>query len=104
MCRNGRALHFPSNDYRKWHKQASEQLLLQKPSSLFGTSKLGTDIRIVFFAHDARKYDLTNKAESIMDCLVDNGFLEDDNYEFVSRLVLEFGGIDRDNPRAEIYG
>lgn len=37
-----------------------------------------------------------------MDFLVDNGLLVDDNWFEVEKLFLEFGGIDRDNPRAEI--
>lgn len=105
--RNNKVMKFPSNDYRTWHKDASQQIELQK-RTLFsgdtGTEKLGTSITIIFYAHDARKYDLSNKAESIMDLLVDCGLLEDDNYEFVSELILKFGGLDRENPRAEIYG
>jgi len=101
----GRLVIAPSTDYSKWHKDATEQIEAQR-SSLFseGTDKLGKEIRIVFFAGDLRKYDLTNKAESIMDLLVDTKLIEDDNYECVPKLTLEFGGLDRDNPRAEIYG
>ena len=101
----GRLMNLPSKDYRDWHKQASQQLEMQKPS-LFeeGLSKLGKEILIILYAHDLRKYDLTNKAESIMDLLVDCGFLEDDNYTCVSKITIQFGGLDRENPRAEIYG
>ena len=35
-----------------------------------------------------RKYDLTNKAESVMDLMVDYGLLEDDNSDNVPLLLL----------------
>ncbi len=37
-----------------------------------------------------------------MDCLVDAGLIVDDNWFFIRKLTLEFGGYDKDNPRAEI--
>lgn len=55
-----------------------------------------------FFAGDNRKFDLTNKAESIMDTLVDAGLLTDDNYSVVSELILKFGGVEKDEARCEI--
>ncbi len=99
----GRCILVPNKLYKQWHKDAMAQI---DQSSLFTQriEQLGKEIRIVIYAPDARKFDLTNKAESIMDLLVDAKILEDDNYEFVPRLILEFGGIDRENPRAEIYG
>lgn len=57
---------------------------------------------IEFYLPDARKTDLTNKAESIMDLLVDNGIIEDDNCHVVPFISLYYFGIDRVNPRAEI--
>jgi hypothetical protein len=82
--------------YTDWHKEQSRALLgtppLPNPCSL----------TIVIYLPDARKTDLTNKAESIMDLLVDNAILEDDNWNCVPILLLISGGIDRANPRAEI--
>lgn len=59
-------------------------------------------ITLTFFAGDNRKFDLSNKAESIMDTLVDAGLLEDDNYSVVSELVLKFGGVEKNEARCEI--
>lgn len=103
--KNGRILKFPSNAYQTWHKDAKIQMQEQMPS-LFnqGSGVLeGHALRIVLFAPDLRAFDLTNKAESIMDLLVDTGFMADDNYNVINKLLLEFGGLDRENPRAEIY-
>lgn len=62
-----------------------------------------TDSVIIdFYFPDARKTDLTNKSESIMDLLVDSMILEDDNHVVVPKLILRSKGIDKKNPRAEI--
>jgi hypothetical protein len=94
-CKGNRPLLFPSSNYTKWHKEALVQLK--------GIEAIkGNKITITFFAGDNRKFDLTNKAESIMDTLVDASLLEDDNYSVVSELVLKFGGVDKGNPRCLI--
>ena len=59
-------------------------------------------IHLTIYSENKRKFDLTNKAESIMDLLVDAGILLDDNYEVVPKLILEYGGQDKENPRCEI--
>jgi hypothetical protein len=59
-------------------------------------------ILITFYPPDRNAGDLTNKAESIMDLLVDMEILEDDNWFICSDIHLKFGGVDKQNPRAEI--
>lgn len=59
-------------------------------------------VEITFYPSTLRKSDLTNKAESVMDLLVDVGIIEDDNWFVVGYLNLRFGGKDTENPRAEI--
>jgi Holliday junction resolvase RusA-like endonuclease len=70
----------------------SARVSLKKPES----------IQITVYPPTLRKYDLTNKAESIMDALVDAKIIEDDNVNVVPKLILIHGGKDKDNPRAEI--
>lgn len=91
--RNG--MSFPSSKYTAWHKEASKQLIGQKPIN-------STKLQVTFFAGDNRKFDLSNKFESIADLLVDNGLLEDDNWEYLNDIHLLFGGVDKGNPRALI--
>ncbi len=92
--RTGRS--FPSKEYTAWHKNASIQLI--------GQEKIPTGSYLVlkFYMPDNRKCDLTNKAESIMDCLVDNHLLEDDSWQIIPNLTLSFQGVDKNNPRCEI--
>lgn len=87
----------PSTNYEKWHKQTMAQLWKNRP--------LGREIKsieLVFYPSTKRKFDLTNKAESIMDLLVDAGIIEDDNYTILPKVILRFGKHDKLNPRAEI--
>ncbi|MGI9118433.1 MAG: hypothetical protein ACR2IQ_02700 [Minisyncoccia bacterium] len=91
--RSGRS--FPSAKYTEWHKDASLQLI--------GKPKIETDyLEIHFYFPDNRRCDLTNKAESIMDLLVDNGLLEDDSWQVIPNLRLKFEAVDKDNPRCII--
>lgn len=92
----GRLIISPSTLYEKWHKDALLQLRGQKPI-------MAQELTIKVFAADRRASDLTNRAESVMDTLVDAGLLVDDNWFIISRLTLEFGGVDKANPRAEIF-
>lgn len=99
--KNNRLRSFPSGQYKAWHTEQSWCIARFKPSIPFDRdSKCIVKIRI--FPPDNRAADLTNKAESIMDLLVDNNFIEDDNWFVVSNVYLHFGKVDKDNPRAEV--
>lgn len=93
--RSGRS--FPSTKYTEWHKDASFQIK--------GTEKIpnGSFIFMHFYLPDNRRTDLSNKAESVMDLLVDNGVIEDDCWQVIPKLALEGIKVDKENPRVEIY-
>lgn len=91
-------MNFPSKDYVAWHKQATDQLWGKIPKEPIARA----EITIEIFAPDKRKSDLSNKIESIMDLLVDNKILIDDNWFVCPKINLKFGGVDKDNPRAEV--
>jgi hypothetical protein len=61
------------------------------------------EIQLVFWLPDNRKCDLTNKAESVMDLLVDCEVIEDDCWQVIPKLYLNAAGIDKEDPRVEIY-
>lgn len=92
----GRLVRLPSAKYKEWHKDASLQLIGEK------AIPTPCKLTIEFWFPDARKTDISNKTESIMDLLVDNGILPDDNCIEVPELLLIYRGIDRKNPRAEV--
>lgn len=94
--RSGRS--FPSKKYMEWHKDASAQLQGLKPKKPLEH----VVVQLEFAFPDNRRADLTNKAESIMDLLVDNGFLVDDKWQCVEDIRLRSAGVDRDNPLVRI--
>lgn len=91
--RSGRS--FPSAKYTEWHKDATKQLTGAKAITEKGMT-------LTFYMPDNRRCDLTNKAESVMDLLVDNGLLEDDCWQVTGEVRLIPGGVDKENPRVEI--
>lgn len=98
VCRGRRPMVLPSPAYKSWQEEMMWELKSQDNSKVENISK----IEITFYAPDKRKADKTNKAESVMDLLVDAGIIEDDNWFVFSELVLKFGGVDREFPRAEV--
>lgn len=59
-------------------------------------------VNIKFYFSDDKDKDCTNKAETIMDALVEHQILLDDSFKVVSDVSLN-GLLCRDKPRTEIY-
>jgi crossover junction endodeoxyribonuclease RusA len=56
-----------------------------------------------WYMPDNRKTDLTNKAESIMDLLVDCKIIDDDCWQVIPRIMLDARGVDKENPRVTVW-
>jgi Holliday junction resolvase RusA-like endonuclease len=95
--KGNRQFNIPSQQYRNWHLSASQQLI--------GGKKIvgACEVQITFQMPDNRKADLTNKAESIMDLLVDLKIIEDDSWKHIPRLILICDGVNKENPGADIW-
>lgn len=98
FVRHGRVMNIPSKEYKAWHDKASEGIKYMRHEP-FNRVQM---IELMFFAPDRRASDLTNKAESIMDLLVDNNIIQDDNWWIVDKVFLRFGGVDKIDPRCEV--
>lgn len=98
ICRDARPMLLPSADYEAWHELQMWTLARKRPAVPFKHA----EISIKLYPPDRIKADLTNKAESICDLLVDAGYLEDDNWFTLAHVCLTFGAVDPKNPRAEI--
>ncbi len=94
----GRPLIISSKDYKQWHE---EQMWFLKSKRLKPFTE-PVRVRIESYSENKRKYDLSNKAESILDLLVDAGILPDDNYSVVPELTLLYKGVDKESPRSEV--
>lgn len=101
MCQGGFPKVLPSEKYEDWHLDASWQLKAMR-AQLPKTPIEKASITITFYPPDNIKADLSNKAESVMDLLVDCLVLSDDNWFVCGDLHLKFGGVDKLKPRAVI--
>lgn len=90
----------PSQAHEDWHRE--QMALLGGGYSGRKPIEEVDHITLTFFAADRRAGDLSNKAESVMDLLVDAGILKDDNWFVVPKLVLNMGGVDKAQPRVEV--
>ena len=91
-----------SKAYLAWHKTCSKTLKMARiePVRLIEVNlydKLNKD-----GTEPKRLFDLTNKAESIMDLLVDVGGIQDDNYKVVPQVLLSFVGY-REDQGADVF-
>lgn len=59
-------------------------------------------VKMTFWSGDLRAGDLDNRATSILDLLVKGKIIADDAWSVVKKLELEYAGLDRENPRAEV--
>jgi len=99
--RTGRS--FPSAKYTEWHKDTSWQLKACGGACRAFKEGFKGEITMKFWLPDNRKTDLDNKSSSLLDLFVDNGLLEDDSWQFVRKITLEAMGVDKKNPRVEIF-
>lgn len=95
VTRGSYTFMIPGKTYKAWHALAVPQVPKCRVES-------PTAVTMTFYAKTKRKADLTNRAESVMDLLVDCGVLEDDNYFAVPKVTLVFAGVDKEQPRVEI--
>lgn len=60
----------------------------------------------ILYPKSKRRMDLTNSLSAIQkfadDALVELGVIPDDDYKTVAKVEYEFGGIDKEDPRAEL--
>lgn len=61
------------------------------------------ELTVVFYYDSNRRHDLDNGLSSVLDALTASGIIEDDNHKYVNSINISYGGLDKVNPRAEIY-
>lgn len=97
--RSGRS--FPSKRFSEWEKVILPELIQQAKGSII--TEYPISVTMVFYNIDKRRHDLDNQAASVGDSLVKAGVIQDDNQNCIDRLQLQYGGVDKVNPRCEIY-
>lgn len=63
--------------------------------------ELPVTVTYVFYNQDKRKHDLENQIATMNDCLKES--LGDDDQFHIEEVVGRYGGIDKENPRTEIW-
>lgn len=94
-----------SDQYIKWKKLTHsffEEEYWKIYNSKLRLPIVRCKINIKFFFADDKDRDCTNKAETIMDALVEHKILADDNFKVVGDVSLD-GFLCKDKPRTEIY-
>ena len=95
---HGRIFSIPSELHKKWHHDTALKIIQYKPEQPLEQCK----IQCTFFPSTKRAGDSSNKWQSIEDLLKDCRFIIDDNWFVLPDIHLVFGGVDKENPRAEI--
>lgn len=60
-------------------------------------------VTMLFSFSDNRRHDLDNVCSSILDILCKSGIFVDDDYRHICPLTLDCVGVDKANPKVEIY-
>lgn len=110
--RKKKAHYLTLNNYRNWQFQLSNQLKkVFKIETIAKIRKLtpiegGCIITYTIYYPTNRLFDLDNYGSVLSkftnDVLVEAEIIEDDNYKFVNKIIFEFGGVDKDDPRCEV--
>lgn len=99
VCRGKRPVVLNQDGYDDWHEEASWQIKQFIPDTPLQKCK---SISLTFTFPDNRRPDLTNKAESIMDLLVDMRVIEDDCWQVTGDVILTSAGVDKNNPHVKV--
>ena len=98
--RTGKPIIISSERHNDWEKQVIEEVTEQFKG--LRVTNYPIQIACKLFYKTRTKRDLDNQLSSILDVLKKAGVIEDDNMNYVNKIIVEFGGFDKENPRAEV--
>ena len=73
--------------YRDWKDGAIHELYMQRIN--FDESVKTSEVHMIFLGKHNRKCDLDNQFAGVIDCLVDVGFLKNDNMSTITKISAE---------------
>lgn len=100
--RTGRS-YITSNDTAKRNENDMIWSFKEQLAGAFTASDLcPCSVAVTLYEPDAHRRDLDNQLTSILDALVRAGVIVDDSTASVYGASVRYGGIDRENPHADI--
>ena len=94
--RTGKPFPVTAERVKIWQESAAWQLKGKKKYK----GEVGVEITV--YNPDKRARDIDNQASTVLDALVKAHIIEEDNCNYLKELSVFYGGIDKENPRAEI--
>lgn len=99
ITRGSRQFIIPSKRHQEWEAEHLWTLKKYRPNTPIEHCEIAVD----FYLPDNRSRDLSNMFESIADLLVKVAIIKDDNWKVLETILLYARGVDKDNPRVELY-
>lgn len=86
---------------KEW--QAKAEAELREQFNGYKVTGYPIELVVTVFFDNLRRHDLDNALASVMDALSASEVIEDDNVNCVSTITVTYGGVDKLNPRVEIW-
>ena len=98
---SGRPFITSSDKAKTWMTTAVAEL--QEQFKGYKITDYPISVVLVMYNKDRIRRDLDNQTSSILDAMRHAGVVADDDWKHIDCLTIQFGGIDKLNPRCEIY-
>lgn len=96
--KTGKRFITSSQSSKQWAEDAMWQLKGKKPVESYPVA-----VTMVFYFKGKHRKDLDNACSSVLDVLKTAGIIVDDDWTHVCPITIDCGGIDKAEPRVEIY-
>lgn len=96
--RTGKSFITSSKASKEWVKDALWQLKGKPAVETYPVA-----VTMVFYFKGQHRKDLDNAASSVLDVLKAAGIIEDDDWTHICPITIDCGGVDKLEPRVEIY-
>lgn len=98
---SGRPFITSSDKAKEWTATAVTELREQFKG--YSITEYPVEVTLVMYNKDRVRRDLDNQASGVLDAMRHAGVLADDDYKHIHCLIVQFGSIDKENPRCEVF-
>ena len=90
---------YTDSKVKNFMKDAKDEIALQWRGTAL---PMIDNLTIVSYNQDNRKHDLSNQLDTICD-IIKGIVVKDDDQNCIQSIQLQYGGVDKNNPRTEIW-